>query len=153
MLVALRFSTWNQLSQMHYIIPHQKQKGHEGDCFVVTGGVAIYPLTAPNTFGNVALTTPTLRCRVDAGVITFIPILLKVSVLPRVWIQIARFMARTWVLPGSCRPQVGPVWAPRTLLSGKACYGLWFKGSIASSLWLQGPLLLTWIDFYPSMDK
>ena len=33
--------------------------------------------------------------------------------------QIAKFMGPTWGLPGSCRPQMGPMWAPWTLLSGK----------------------------------
>ena len=32
--------------------------------------------------------------------------------------QIAKFMGPTWVLPGSCRPQMGPMLAPWTLLSG-----------------------------------
>ena len=32
--------------------------------------------------------------------------------------QIARFMGPAWGPPGSCRPQMGPVLAPRTLLSG-----------------------------------
>ena len=32
--------------------------------------------------------------------------------------QIARFMGPTWGPPGSCRPQVGPMLAPWTLLSG-----------------------------------
>ena len=32
--------------------------------------------------------------------------------------QIARFTWRTWGPPGSCRPQVGPMLAPWTLLSG-----------------------------------
>ena len=31
----------------------------------------------------------------------------------------ARIMGPTWGPPGSCRPQVGPMWAPQTLLSGK----------------------------------
>ena len=31
---------------------------------------------------------------------------------------IARFMGPTWDPPGSCRPQVGPMWAPWTLFSG-----------------------------------
>ena len=30
---------------------------------------------------------------------------------------IARFTGPTWGPPGSCRPQVGPMWAPWTLLS------------------------------------
>ena len=33
------------------------------------------------------------------------------------WSQIARFTCPTWGLSGSCRPQVGPMWAPWTLLS------------------------------------
>ena len=33
--------------------------------------------------------------------------------------QIARFMGPTWGPPGSCRSQMGPMWAPWTLLSGK----------------------------------
>ena len=32
--------------------------------------------------------------------------------------QIARFMGPTWGPPGSCRPQMGPMLAPWTLLSG-----------------------------------
>ena len=35
--------------------------------------------------------------------------------------QIAMFMGPTCGPPGSCRPQMGPMWAPRTLLSGQAC--------------------------------
>ena len=32
--------------------------------------------------------------------------------------QISRFMGPTWSAPGSCRPQMGPMSAPWTLLSG-----------------------------------
>ena len=35
--------------------------------------------------------------------------------------QIARFMGPTWGPPGSCRPQMGPMLAPWTLLSGTYC--------------------------------
>ena len=35
--------------------------------------------------------------------------------------QIASFMRPTWYQPGSCRPQMGPMWAPRNLLSGYVC--------------------------------
>ena len=34
--------------------------------------------------------------------------------------QLARFMGPTWGPPGSCRPQMGPMLAPWTLLSGSA---------------------------------
>ena len=45
--------------------------------------------------------------------------------------QIARFMGPTWGPPGSCRPQMVPMLAPWTLLSGKVrdvcCeYKVWF---------------------------
>ena len=33
--------------------------------------------------------------------------------------QIAKFMGPTWGPPGSCRPQMGPMMAPWTLLSGR----------------------------------
>ena len=33
--------------------------------------------------------------------------------------QIAKFMGKTWGPPGSCRPQMGPMLAPWTLLSGE----------------------------------
>ena len=32
--------------------------------------------------------------------------------------QIAKFMGPTWGPPGSCQPQMGPMLAPWTLLSG-----------------------------------
>ena len=38
--------------------------------------------------------------------------------LPTVVSQIAKFMGPTWGPPGSCRPQMGPMLAPWTLLSG-----------------------------------
>ena len=38
--------------------------------------------------------------------------------------QIAKFMWPTWGPPGSCRPQMGPMLAPRTLLSGFLCFGV-----------------------------
>ena len=34
--------------------------------------------------------------------------------------QITKFMGPTWGPPGSCRPQMGPMLSPRTLLSGKS---------------------------------
>ena len=36
-------------------------------------------------------------------------------------IQMAKFMGPTWGPPGSCRPQMGPMFAPWTWLSGKSC--------------------------------
>ena len=35
--------------------------------------------------------------------------------------QIAKFMGPTWGPPGSCRPQMGPMLAPWTLLLGRLC--------------------------------
>ena len=40
----------------------------------------------------------------------------------REWSQIATFMGPTWGPPGSCRPQMGPMLAPWTLLSGIASH-------------------------------
>ena len=51
--------------------------------------------------------------------------------------QIAKFMGPTWGPPGSCRPQMGPMLAPWTLLSGynisvsKRCPEVW-----SSSKWI-----------------
>ena len=43
--------------------------------------------------------------------------------------QIAKFMGPTWGLPGSCRPQMGPMLAPWTLLSEISCvYGTGSQG-------------------------
>ena len=39
--------------------------------------------------------------------------------------QIAMFMGPTWGPPGSCRPQMGPMLAPWTLLSGHNWTGWW----------------------------
>ena len=47
----------------------------------------------------------------------------------KVWSLIARFMGPTWGSPGSCRPQVGPILAPGTLLSG-VCL-LWIQHLIS----------------------
>ena len=44
----------------------------------------------------------------------------SVSITP----QIAKFMGPTWGPPGTCRPQMGPMLAPWTLLSGTFSSGL-----------------------------
>ena len=42
-----------------------------------------------------------------------------VAILPsNIHTQVTRFMGPTWGPPGSCRPQMGPMLAPWTLLSG-----------------------------------
>ena len=46
----------------------------------------------------------------------------------RLFSQIARFMGPTWDPPGSCRPQMGPMLAPWTLLSGLILF-LWMLWS------------------------
>ena len=40
-----------------------------------------------------------------------------------IYSQIARFMGPTWGAPGSCRPQMGPMLAPWTLLLGFSIHG------------------------------
>ena len=57
--------------------------------------------------------------------------------------MIARFMGPTWIPPGSCRPQVGPIWATWTLLSGHGmetpmalmalCDGLLFSHRVSNA--------------------
>ena len=42
--------------------------------------------------------------------------------------QIAKFMWPTWGPPGSCRPQMGPMLVPWTLLSGIICVVTWTVG-------------------------
>ena len=46
----------------------------------------------------------------------------KVSNEPGAISQITKFMGPTWGPPGSCRPQIGPMLAPWTLLSGMLFY-------------------------------
>ena len=46
--------------------------------------------------------------------------------------QKARFMGPTWAPPGSCRPQVGPMLAPWTLLSGLVLRSRWVAPSSCS---------------------
>ena len=56
--------------------------------------------------------------------------------------QVAKFMGPTWGPPGSCRPQMGPMLARWTLLSGRPWYswqtinqyyGCWCLGSLCHS--------------------
>ena len=51
--------------------------------------------------------------------------------------QIAKFMEPIWGPPGSCRPQMGPILAPRTLLSG-FCFNADIKMSVGSSYLYSG---------------
>ena len=76
------------------------------------------------------------------------------------WSQIARFMGPTWDPPGSCRPQMGPMLAPWTLLSG--VIGGWYnveyiyqscKISFVQNLFLSSPISLKPISWYCSNCK
>ena len=53
--------------------------------------------------------------------------------------QITKFMGPTWGPPGSCRPQMGPMLAPWTLLSGKV-WNIWVRS------WNCG-CLVTWFPY------
>ena len=75
----------------------------------------------------------TLQCNGNRLVVSKILIIDRPS-------QIARFMGPTWDPPGSCRPQVGHMLIPWTLLSGIACWRGWDLG------WL--PLAQIWSMFY-----
>ena len=53
--------------------------------------------------------------------------------------QIAKFMGRTWGPPGSCRPQMGPILAPWTLLSGWTGHATWECQDVIHMGWFQLP--------------
>ena len=63
----------------------------------------------------------------------------------QIWVwppQIAKFMGPTWGPPGSCRPQMGPMLAPWTLLSGTAYirqYSTHYHGVAWAAWWLKSP--------------
>ena len=64
--------------------------------------------------------------------IRYINILCSVAFMNTYWIhmiylctfvtQVAKFMEPIWGPPGSCRPQMGPILAPWTLLSEQGCF-------------------------------
>ena len=67
--------------------------------------------------------------------------------------QITRFTWPPWGPPGSCRPQVGPILTPRTLLSGRILTGHWMgpettylRRRCAAGWWQRLPrgVLLQW---------
>ena len=49
--------------------------------------------------------------------------------------QITKFMGPTWGPPGSCRPQMGPMMAPRTLLSGWLYMKQWCMIPLLTDTW------------------
>ena len=51
------------------------------------------------------------------------------------WPQITKFMGPTWGPPGSCRPQMGPMLAPWTLLSGTLHHQECWLTSISQGLY------------------
>ena len=46
-------------------------------------------------------------------------------IVNEIYTQIAKFMGPTWDPPGSCRPQMGPILATWTLLSGQILNSKW----------------------------
>ena len=58
--------------------------------------------------------------------------------------QIAKFMGPTWGPPGSCRPQMGPMLAPCTLLSGLC------KCMMTRSLWMGRSGDITYQEYISS---
>ena len=53
------------------------------------------------------------------GTLPFLPSFLRITT------QIAKFMGSTWDPPGACRPQMGPMLAPWTLLYGELGVYIW----------------------------
>ena len=56
--------------------------------------------------------------------------------------QIAKFMGLTWSPPGSCRPQMGPMLAPWTLLSGMLIV-LW----VFFGLSIREHMMISWYEY------
>ena len=65
--------------------------------------------------------------------------------------QIAKFVGRTWGPPGSCRPQMGPMLAPWTLLSGQFTWFLWFE-LILSTGWNSFASVVNWYSEFCVVD-
>ena len=64
--------------------------------------------------------------------------------------QIAKLMGSTWDTPGSCRPQMGPMLAPWTLLSGMFIlggqyHGCWWLGDLTRLVFSVSILTITLI--------
>ena len=79
-----------------------------------------------NMYHTICTLIISYRCdhtkRVICVRVIYLPIFFMVASLAlyRLWLppQIAKFMGPTWGPPGSCRPQMGPMLASWTLLSG-----------------------------------
>ena len=70
--------------------------------------------------------------------------------------HIAKFMGPTWGPPGSCRPQMGPMLAPWTLLSGSSI--IWCKSIFNHEIYIYlfkykfcHPWILQWKNVYFSL--
>ena len=78
----------------------------------------------------------------------------------RIYAQIAKFMGPTWGPPGSCRPQMGPMLAPRTLplgwiikypLKGRYCQAQhWDCGDLECGLKTETLIFFTFFIFIMS---
>ena len=62
------------------------------------------------------------------------------------WSQIAKFMGPIWGPPGSCRPQMGPMMAPWTLLSGMPT-----NRFLSSAMW-RASQFVTLHVYYPVQE-
>ena len=71
------------------------------------------------------------------------PFLYKDVALPA---QTAKFMGPTWGPPGSCRPQMGPMLAPWTLLSGSIWIPVIWWNVREASLYMYNGAADTWTD-------
>ena len=111
-------------------------------------------LTAPLKFGNGSVIHPTLYNGCTYLSMLWLKLTMFVKRVPDITEnpvvkttsvpQIAKFMGPTWGPPGSCRPQMGPMLALWTLLSGTLCAALY----IGVCLWEAGNDSLLWDIFY-----
>ena len=101
--------------------------------------------------------------RCDWGKETNVKIVFDIKITTHTWIhhvnqdimpQISKFMGPTWGPPGSCRPQMGPMLAPWSLLSGAIYWA--FGGDFTfnslrvqtlESIWTGGILLMQYEPF------
>ena len=71
----------------------------------------------------------------------------------RIHSQITRFIGTTWGPPGSCRPQMGPMLAPRTLLSvlrpgSSICLHITYRSIIIIQIYLKALNILIWVGIF-----
>ena len=105
---------WNSADSWYFLL--------EDKCLTISHGVL--KSQRVSICMNASALLNTYLCNVDifVGILEVIFCTnewVKSQILEQWLTQIAEFMGPTWGPPGSCRPQMGPMLAPWTLLSGE----------------------------------